>query len=134
MSDHFLEVHSANWEERSQRTPGERLRLEPLTRDHAAEMAEVLKDPSLNEQIDGEPPSAEYLATRYQALYSEVARGRRAVVQLDHPAECRGPRSWVCPGDRSRQLGGPGLGDRIAVARSRDRHGGRNSNDRRPPS
>jgi RimJ/RimL family protein N-acetyltransferase len=75
MSDHFLEVHSANWEDRSLRTPGERLRLEPLTRKHAAEMAEVLKDPSLNEQTDGEPPSAEYLATRYQALSTRRSPG-----------------------------------------------------------
>lgn len=75
MSDHCLEGQSTTWEERSLRTPGERLRLEPLTREHAAEMAEVLKDPSLNEQVDGEPPSAEYLATRYQALSTRRSPG-----------------------------------------------------------
>lgn len=38
-------------------------------------MAEVLKDPSLNEHIGGQPPSAEYLATRYEALSSRRSSG-----------------------------------------------------------
>ncbi|HZJ50550.1 MAG TPA: GNAT family N-acetyltransferase [Actinomycetota bacterium] len=75
MSDQSPENQSANWEERSLTTPGGRLRMEPLTREHAVEMAEVLKDPSLNEHIGGQPPSVEYLATRYETLSSRRSPG-----------------------------------------------------------
>jgi RimJ/RimL family protein N-acetyltransferase len=70
MSDQSPRVSRASWEERSLVTPEGRLRLEPVTTDHGAEMAEVLREPSLNEHIGGQPPSAEYLATRYAALSS----------------------------------------------------------------
>ncbi|MDQ3661805.1 MAG: GNAT family N-acetyltransferase [Actinomycetota bacterium] len=68
MPDHTPQDQAVNWEERSLTTPGGRLRLEPVTREHAAEMAMVLEDPSLNELINGQPPTAEYLANRYEAL------------------------------------------------------------------
>jgi RimJ/RimL family protein N-acetyltransferase len=75
MSNQPPGVQSAHWEERSLVTSGGRLRLEPLTRDHAAEMVDVLEDPSLNEDIGGHPPTAEYLATRYEALSSRRSPG-----------------------------------------------------------
>jgi RimJ/RimL family protein N-acetyltransferase len=49
-----------------------RLRLEPLSRGHAAEMVEVLADPALYRFTGGEPPTAAVLADRYE----RQARGR----------------------------------------------------------
>lgn len=49
--------------------------MEPLSREHAAEMVQVLKDPSLNEHIGGQPPSVEYLTTRYDTLSSRRSPG-----------------------------------------------------------
>ena len=46
----------------------ERLDLEPLTADHAAELAPVLDDAALHEFIGGAPLSAEALAQRYAFL------------------------------------------------------------------
>jgi RimJ/RimL family protein N-acetyltransferase len=46
-----------------------------LTKEHAEEMAEVLKAPTLNEHIGGQSPRAEYLATRYEALSSRRSPG-----------------------------------------------------------
>ena len=43
----------------------ERLTLEPLRADHAAEMREVLGDPSLYEYTGGKPPSVDELRTRF---------------------------------------------------------------------
>ncbi|HEY2602207.1 MAG TPA: GNAT family N-acetyltransferase [Thermoleophilaceae bacterium] len=43
----------------------ERLALEPLRVEHAAEMVDVLADPSTYEYIGGEPPSEAELAARY---------------------------------------------------------------------
>ncbi len=70
MSEEPSSLQGAGWEEREIATPGGRLRLEPVTREHAVEMVEVLKDPSLNEHIGERPPSLEYLTTRYEALSS----------------------------------------------------------------
>jgi RimJ/RimL family protein N-acetyltransferase len=64
-----------SWEERSLVTSGGRLLLEPLTREHANEMAVVLEDPSLNEHIGGRPPSVEQLSTRYEALSTRRSPG-----------------------------------------------------------
>ena len=75
MSDQSRDIHSANWEDRSVTTPGGRLRLEPLSREHAAEMVQVLEDPSLNEHIGGQPPSVEHLTTRYDSLSSRRSPG-----------------------------------------------------------
>lgn len=47
--------------------PSKRLRLEPLTTGHAAEMVNVLADPSLYEFIGGKPPTLEQLQRRYAA-------------------------------------------------------------------
>lgn len=44
-----------------------RLRLEPLTEEHALEMVEVLADVSLYEYTGGEAPSLEQLQRRYAA-------------------------------------------------------------------
>jgi RimJ/RimL family protein N-acetyltransferase len=44
-----------------------RVRLEPLTIGHAAEMVDVLSDASLYEFIGGEPPTVEQLQRRYAA-------------------------------------------------------------------
>ena len=46
----------------------ERLDLEPLTADHAAELAPVLDDPALHEFIGGAPLPAAALARRYARL------------------------------------------------------------------
>lgn len=45
-----------------------RLVLEPLTVEHADEMARALADPRLYEYTGGEPPSTEQLRERYAAL------------------------------------------------------------------
>ena len=80
MSDQFIPdqspgSQSAGWQGRSIATSSGRLRLEPLSREHAAEMVQVLKDPSLNEHIGGQPPSVDYLTTRYDTLSSRRSPG-----------------------------------------------------------
>lgn len=45
----------------------ERLRLEPLTVEHAASMLEVLADPAIYEYIGGEAPTLPELTQRYRA-------------------------------------------------------------------
>lgn len=76
------------WIERVLETPGGRLRLEPMRPEHAPEMAEVLADPSLGEHVEGRPPSAEYLAHRYEILSSRRSPNGRElwlnwVIRLD---------------------------------------------------
>ena len=51
-----------------------RLLLEPLTRDHAAAMYEVLKDPELYAYLDyGPPPSLDHLRGVYEQLEAHVS-------------------------------------------------------------
>ena len=51
----------------------ERLALEPLTIDHAAEMVAVLADPALYEFTGGEPPGEAELTARYARQTSNPA-------------------------------------------------------------
>ena len=52
----------------------DRLVLEPLTRDHAAAMYEVLSDPELYDYLDyGPPPSLDHLRGVYEQLEARVS-------------------------------------------------------------
>ncbi|CAN5579175.1 hypothetical protein BH20ACT21_BH20ACT21_19400 [soil metagenome] len=133
MSEEPSSLQGAGWEERAIATPGGRLRLESVTREHAVEMVEVLKDPSLNEHIGERPPSLEYLTTRYEALSSRRSPAGDElwfnwIIRLNAEGLAVGyVQATVREGSAALAwvVGG-------AVARSRHCHRGRCDDDRHP--
>ena len=81
----------------------ERLDLEPLTVDHAAEMVAVLADPALYEFTGGGPPSEADLVARYERQTSQPG-WLNWVLRLRETGELAGTIQATQKDDRSAEL------------------------------